>query len=222
LPRWRVNYGPVRNDGGVTRVTRHMTSFAVNWDYRCPFARNAHEHVIEALRDGASWDVRFVPFSLGQVHVAAGEPDIWDRPADDRGLLALQAGVVVRDRFPEHFFDAHLGLFALRHDEGRHLEDEAEIRRVLTSKGVDADAVFAEIATGKPLAQVRTEHTASAEEHEAWGVPTFIQGDAAVFVRVMTRPAGDGPYAHRTIQRIVDLLTDMPELNEFKHTSLKR
>ena len=27
--------------------------FAVNWDYRCPFARNAHEHLVEGLDAGA-------------------------------------------------------------------------------------------------------------------------------------------------------------------------
>jgi len=37
-------------------------TFAVTWDYRCPFARNAHEHVLTALDAGADWDVRFVPF----------------------------------------------------------------------------------------------------------------------------------------------------------------
>jgi len=199
-----------------------MTEFAVNWDYRCPFARNAHEHIIEGLRAGAGWDVRFVPFSLGQVHVQEGEPDIWVRPQDDRGLLALQAGVVVRDKFPDRFLDVHEALFALRHDEGKHLEDPDEVRRVLEEKGVDAGAVFAEIESGAALEKVRTEHTASAEELDAWGVPTFMQGDRAVFVRLMERPQGDGELAQRTIERVLDLLGDFPQLNEFKHTSLKR
>jgi hypothetical protein len=39
-----------------------VTDFAVTWDYRCPFARNAHEHVLAGLADGADWDVTFVPF----------------------------------------------------------------------------------------------------------------------------------------------------------------
>jgi hypothetical protein len=199
-----------------------MTDFAVTWDYRCPFARNAHEHVVAGLKAGAGWDVRFVPFSLGQVHVAEGEPDIWQRPEDDSGLLALQAGVVVRDRFPDQFLDVHLGLFALRHDEGKHLKDEAEVRRVLVANGVDADAVLAEVAGGSALERVREEHTAAAEESEVWGVPTFVAGDAAVFVRLMTRPQGDSELATRTIGRVVELLTGFPELNEFKHTSLKR
>ncbi|HEX8803515.1 MAG TPA: DsbA family protein [Acidimicrobiales bacterium] len=199
-----------------------MTDFAVSWDYRCPFARNAHEHVVTALQAGAPWEVRWIPFSLAQVHVAEGEPDIWQRPQEDSGLLALQAGVVVRDRFPDRFFDVHVALFALRHDEGRHLRDADEIRRVLTEHGVDADAVFEEIAGGGPLATVRDEHTAAVEDAEMWGVPTFVHGDEAVFVRLMERPRGDAEVARRTIERVVDLLVGFPQLNEFKHTSLKR
>ena len=203
-------------------LTNPMTDFAVTWDYRCPFARNAHEHIIEALRAGAPWNVRFVPFSLAQVHVAEGEPDIWTRPQDDTGLLAMQAAVVVREQFPDRFFDVHEALFALRHDEGKHLEDPGEVRRVLTASGVDADKVFREIEGGEPLDRVRREHTAAAEDHEVWGVPTFVEGEAAVFVRLMERPRGDAELARRTIERVVGLLTEFPELNEFKHTSLKR
>lgn len=198
------------------------TAFAVTWDYRCPFARNAHELVVEGLRAGADWDVSFVPFSLAQVHLSEGQTDIWERPSDDSGLLALQAGVVVRDRWPERFGDVHVALFALRHDQGRHLSDESEVRRVLSDQGVDADAVLAEIASGGPLDQVRKEHTAAALEHEVWGVPTFVQDNSAVFVRLMERPKGDGNYARRAIDKVVTLLGDMPELNEFKHTSLSR
>jgi hypothetical protein len=199
-----------------------MTDFAISWDYRCPFARNAHEHVVAGLKAGAPWSVRWVPFSLAQVHVAEGETDIWQRPEDDSGLLALQTGVVVRDRFPDRFLDAHVALFALRHDEGRHLTDADEIRRVLTEVGVDADAVFAEIDTGAPLATVRDEHTAAVEDNEMWGVPTFVRDDQSAFVRLMERPRGDGDLARRTVDRVLGLLTDFPELNELKHTSLKR
>ena len=163
-----------------------------------------------------------MPFSLGQVHVAEGEPDVWERPEADTGLLALQAGVVVRDRFPDRFLDVHEALFALRHDHGRHLEDEAECATCSPSTGVDADAVFAEIATGAPLETVRDEHDAAADDHDVWGVPTFVQGDDAVFVRLMDRPRATAPLAIRTIERVVDLLDGFPELNEFKHTSLKR
>ena len=67
-------------------------SFAVTWDYRCPFARNFHEHVLTGLEAGADWDVRFVPFSLDQVHVAEGDPDVWDDPSRGRRETSASAG----------------------------------------------------------------------------------------------------------------------------------
>jgi hypothetical protein len=197
-------------------------AFSVTWDYRCPFARNAHEHVLVGLRAGAPWDVTFVPFSLGQVHVAEGEPDIWGRWQDDSGLLALQAGVVVRGKFPDRFLDAHEALFALRHDHAGHLRDETEVRRVLEEQGVDADAVLSEIESGSPIAAVQAAHEAAAKDHHVWGVPTFVLGDQAAFVRYMDRPQGDADRAIATIERTLDLLEGWTDLNEFKHTSIPR
>lgn len=199
-----------------------IRSFSVTWDYRCPFARNAHEHVIEGLRAGAAWDVTFVPFSLGQAHVADGQEPVWGRWRDDSGLLALQAGVVVRDKFPERFLDAHEALFALRHDLGGHLRDDDSVRATLDAQGVDADAVLAEIASGHPILTVQDEHDAAVTGPKVWGVPTFIVGDQAAFVRLMDRPGGDGPRAIATIERVLDMLDGWPDLNEFKHTSIPR
>ena len=198
------------------------TAFAVSWDYRCPFARNAHEHLIEGLRDGADWDVTFVPFSLNQVHVHEGDPDVWDDPTKASALLAMQVGIVVRDRHPDRFLDVHQALFTARHEEGRDIREEPILRDILTEQGVDADAVFGEIADGWPIEQFRKEHEAAAGDHKVWGVPTFIREGQAVFVRLMTRPQGDAALATKTIDRVVDLLTGFPELNEFKHTSIPR
>ena len=199
-------------------------TFAVTWDYRCPFARNAHEHVLTALEGGADWDVRFVPFSLGQVHVAEGDTDVWDDPSKDTGIVALQAGVIVRDRVPDKFRTVHRDLFAARHDHGLKLNDDAVVREVLDRHGIDVDEVFAAIEDGTALKQIRTEHEAAVEQHNVWGVPTFISGDEAVFVRLMDRaPAGTDPASsRRSIERVIDLLDGWPELNEFKHTGIKR
>src|SRR5205823_13606012 len=107
-------------------VASHMSlSFAVTWDYRCPFARNAHEHLLTALAAGADWEVRFVPFSLGQVHVGEGEADVWDEPEKDTGVVALQAGTLVRDLRPDAFPAVHRALFAARHDHGLKIKDRA-------------------------------------------------------------------------------------------------
>jgi len=198
------------------------TTFSVTWDYRCPFARNAHEHVVAGIRGGADWDVTFVPFSLNQAHVEEGGIDVWDDPSKVSALLAMEVGIVVRDRFPEQFLDVHSALFRARHETGRDIREESVLRELLTEVGVDGDAVFAEIEDGWPLDQFRKEHEAAVRDHEVWGVPTFIAGDQSVFVRLMTRPQGDTELATTTIQRVVDLVTGFPELNEFKHTSIPR
>ncbi|MGH9062685.1 MAG: DsbA family protein [Acidimicrobiales bacterium] len=199
-----------------------VTAFSVTWDYRCPFARNAHEHLVAGLAGGAEWDVEFVPFSLSQVHVEEGQPDVWDDPSKAPDLLALEAGVVVRDRFPASFPDVHLALFRARHDEDGDIRDEAVVRQALTDHGVDADAVLAEVAAGWPRETVRKAHEAAVAEHAVFGVPTFVSGDEAVFVRLMTRPGEDTGLARRTIDRVLDLLAEAPELNEYKHTTIAR
>jgi hypothetical protein len=98
------------------------------------------------------------------------------------------------------------------------------VRDVLVRHGVDADDVFAAIEDGTVLKQVRTEHETAVEQHKVWGVPTFISGDEAVFVRLMNRaPDGADPeVSRRSIERVIDLLDGWPELNEFKHTGIKR
>ena len=197
-------------------------SFAVTWDYRCPFARNFHEHVVTGLEAGADWDVHFVPFSLDQVHVAEGELDAWDNPNVCGSLLAGQVGVAVRDHWPEQFLAAHHALFACRHDHGADLRDEVVLRNAVAGVGLDAAAVFAEVEAGWPLTTFRKEHEASVSENKVFGVPTVIAGDEAVFVRVMNRPNGDADLAVSTVERVLDLLIGWPELNEFKHTSIRR
>jgi hypothetical protein len=196
--------------------------FSVNFDYLCPFARNAHEHLVAGLEAGADWDVAFTPFSLVQNHVEEGGTPVWEDPEHAKGLLALQAGVVVRDRFPERFGPAHVALFAARHDHGGDLSDPDVVRRALEGAGVDADKVMDEIAEGWPLKSVQAAHEAWVADHHAFGVPTFVVGDRAVFVRLMTRPEGDGDVARKTIDRVLSLIVDDVGLNEFKYTTIPR
>ena len=130
--------------------------------------------------------------------------------------------MVVRDHFPEQFLDLHFALFAARHDEGRQIKDPEVLRDVLWSAGIDDEAVFEIIDSGAPLDLVRKEHEHAAANHSVWGVPTFIAGDRAAFVRLMDRPAGDREHARRTVERVIDQLVGFPALNELKHTALDR
>lgn len=196
-------------------------SFGITWDYRCPYGRIAHDHIVHGLRAGADWDVTFIPFCLGQSHVEEGMPDVWDEPDSDSGLLALQVGVAVRDNQPHAFVDLHHALYEFRHARSGDLRSRDALSNVLRGCGLDPDAVFDEVESGRPLATIRGEHTRYAQSHQVWGVPVFIMGDAAVFVRLLDRPDGDEALAQHTVERILDLI-QWENLNEFKHTSVPR
>lgn len=198
--------------------------FAITFDYLCPFARNAAEHVLTGLEGGADWDVAFTPYSLSQGHVADDDIDVWDRedPFATSGILALSVGLVVRDLHPDRFGAVHRALFAARHDHGADLKDPAVIAGVLAEHDLDAEAVLATAREDQALKQLRAEHEAGVRDHTVWGVPTFIGTERAVFVRVMDRPDGDVTHATRTIERIVDLVEGFDTLNEFKQTVLPR
>lgn len=204
--------------GFIPSVTR---TFGLTWDYRCPYAHIVHDHVVTGLRAGADWDVTFLAFSLGQSHVEYGQPDVWDEPTRDSGLLALQVGVAVRDHFPQHFLDVHDGLFKLRHRRSGSLVMRDQLSAVLTDAGVEPDAVFAEVNRGAPLAAIKQEHTSYARSHDVWGVPTFVVGDAAVFVRLLDPADGNAQLAVTTVERVLDQI-QWPILNELKHTSVPR
>jgi len=206
---------PPTLDGGAL-------DFAVTWDYRCPFARNFSEHVLVALAKEPGWTVRWIPFSLNQAKVAEGGLDVWDDPSMAGARLAVEVGVAVRDSFPDVFPLLHEALFAARHDDALDIRQESVIRQILTNNGLDADEVLAMVADGGPRETFRREHLAVVASHQVFGVPTVVVGDDAVFVRVMDRPGGDADGARATVERALALVRDWPELNEFKHTSIRR
>jgi protein-disulfide isomerase-like protein with CxxC motif len=194
--------------------------FILTYDYLCPFARNANEHAVTALRSGVGMEITFLPFSLAQSHVEEGEPAIWGskNPLRRSGILALAVAEAVREHEPERFLDAHLALFALRHDQGGDLRDAAQVERALTDAGVDAAAALA--AAPAMLERVASTHQRLVDEHQVWGVPTFIGRDRAVFVRFLDRPEGDEERARQRIQLAAQLLDGEPMLHEFKQVDL--
>jgi predicted DsbA family dithiol-disulfide isomerase len=194
-------------------------SIAVTFDYRCPFARNGHEAVVNAVRDGTDIEFRSVPFSLDQAHVEEGDTPVWERDPSEwgTGTTALLYGIAVRDAFPERFLDAHLALFAARHDHGKKLGHGHEdvLRDAVAGVGLDPDAVAAEVWSGRPLKTLAVEHTDAVDRWNVFGVPTFCEADEAVFIRFMERGRADD------LLRAIELL-DWTRLNEFKRTRVPR
>jgi len=190
-------------------------TITVTYDYRCPFARNAHEAIIHAIDAGSEIAWQFSPFFLDQPHALPGEPPVWERPTGQQGTgaRAIAWSVVIRDRFPEQFGAWHLAAFAARHDRGLHIEDAAVLREIAREVGVDTDLVEAEVATGAPLAEAGRAHQEVVDRYDVFGVPTFIEDGVATFIRFMERDRVDD------LERAVGLL-DWTRLNEFKRTQL--
>jgi len=192
-------------------------SIAVTFDYRCPFAYNGHTSVMSAVAAGADLEVRYLPFSLDQAHVEEGGTPMWERDPSEwvGGVVPLLYGIAVRDAFPERFLDAHRALFEVRHVHGKKLQEEENLREAVASVGLDVDAVAAEAWNGKTLKTLAAEHTEAVDTWAVFGVPTFIEGDEAIFVRLMER---DRP---EDVDLVLGLIGSI-RLNEFKRTRIMR
>ena len=100
----------------------------------------------------------------------------------------------------------------------------------IAEKPIDDDISLEELVTtykelvhsGAPIAEIRRSHEQAVNEWAVFGVPTFVMDGRAVFVRLMSRPRGDAALARRTIDNVVQLLEDHPDLNEFKYTTLSQ
>jgi predicted DsbA family dithiol-disulfide isomerase len=176
-----------------------MKTFTVTYDYLCPFARIASESLVDAVAAGAA--------------VA-----VWDRgPSDEqgRGVLALFWSLAIRDGFSESFLEFHKSLFNAKHDDLVDIGDEAVLRDIATKVGLDADAVAAAVETGVPAKTLEAEHTALVEDLGVFGVPTFIAGEEAVFVRFMERHKLDD------LDKVIDMIS-WTNVNEFKRSRIPR
>jgi hypothetical protein len=196
-----------------------VLKFQLSYDYRCPFAKNLHLHVVTALRAGADFDVNFVPWTMSQGYKADGAPDVWDDPSRDEELLALAASSSIRDFQPEYFLDAHEALFRARHERAVRLVTVEEISDVLSSTGVDLVHVWADVESRRPH-KVIGESFREFDRYEAFGVPTIVVGDDATFVRYMTTPNDHPEESIAVIELLVNLIVNQSALNEFKHTKV--
>ncbi len=196
-----------------------MKTFDVSYDYRCPFAKNIHLHLVTALEAGADFDVNFVAWTMSQGYKAEGAPDVWNDPARDAELLSLAVSVSIRDQQPDRFLRAHAALFRARHERGIRLVTMEQIEQVLADQDIDLAMIRDDVASRRPH-KVIGANFERYEALEAFGVPTFVVGSDATFVRYMTGPTDDAQASIKLIDSIVTLIEAQPELNEFKHTRL--
>ena len=195
-------------------------AIAVTFDYRCPFAYNGHAAVVAAVRERRRPRRPLRPRSRStrSTSTRASRP-VWEREPGDwgTGVLALLYGIAVRDALPR----------PVPRRAPRTVRGAPRARRRSSAtrtccatrwrpRGLDPDAVAEEAWSGRPLkATARPEHTERSTGYAVFGVPTFIEGDEAVFVRFMERGAST------TSSGSLDLL-QWTRLNEFKRTRIPR
>ena len=196
-----------------------MTSFDLSYDYRCPFAKNIHLHVLKALNAGADFEVTFVPWTMSQGYKTEGALDVWNDPEFDGDHLSLAVSVSVRDQQPELFLATHEALLRARHEQANRLVTFDEIDRVLGPLGVGLDQVRADVASRRPHEVIGKSYE-EFSTYEAFGVPTFVVNGDATFVRYMSTPSDDGEASVKIIESLITLMARQPDLNEFKHTRL--
>ena len=198
-----------------------MPDVTVSYDYRCPFAKNIHLHLVAALRHGTQFAVTFAPWTMSQGHKEESEPDVWDDPSRDAEHLALAVSVSVRDEQPEHFLGVHEAFYRARHERGQRLVEWDQIVEILRPLHVDVERVSADVASRRPhrvLADTYREFAG----YEAFGVPTFVVNGDATFVRYMDPPTDDSSASVALLEQLYGLMTTSTALNEFKHTRVAR
>ena len=89
------------------------------------------------------------------------------------------------------------------------------LRDAVASAGLDPDAVAEEAKSGRPLKTPRRRAHRARRAVGVFGVPTYIEGDEAVFVRFMDRGKVDD------LERMLELL-QWSALNEFKRPRIPR
>jgi hypothetical protein len=196
-----------------------MTTFDLSYDYRCPFAKNIHLHVLKALSVGADLNVTFVPWTLSQSSRSDGGPDVWNDPVFDAELLSLAVSISIRDQQPDLFLLSHEALFRARHERAIRLVTMKEISDLLSPLGVDMDAVERDVASRRPHEVIGKSYE-EFSTYEAFGVPTFVVNGDATFVRYMTSPTEDADASTKIIEALLTLMANEADLNEFKHTRL--
>ena len=194
-------------------------SIAVTFDYRCPFAYNGNAAVVAALRAGSDIEFRFTA--------------VLARPGAHRGGRAAGVGARARrsgapacsrcctaspcaTRSPSSSSTRTSRCSRPRHDKGLKLGHEDVLRdAVADGRASTPTRSPRRSRSGRPLKTLAAEHTEAVDKWAVFGVPTYIEGDEAVFVRFMERGRVDD------LERMLDLL-QWTRLNEFKRTRIAR
>jgi predicted DsbA family dithiol-disulfide isomerase len=189
----------------------------VFFDYLCPYVHQAWLLLRRVREADADVRVEWRYFSLRQVNLGDGEPDVWAplpegaRPAS--GLDAFRGAEAARRQ--GRFEPFHDGVLAARHEERRSIDDRGVLEDVAGRSGLDVRRWREDMADPHILASLERDHTEAALQLGVFGTPTLVvPGGGAAYVRV--RPAPEGEEALRFFHDLLDAIGGRPYLLEVK------
>jgi len=201
----------------------HNGTLKVWTDFLCPWARIGAFWLRNVEAAGAlDTDVEWKTFSLENINLPEdGDADeLWTTAPERRGLFPAAAAKWVQTQAPESLGSVQKAMFDARHVDHEKIGQPEVTAKVLSSVGLDGDAVTKEIADDpKWLEAARADHDEAAGLG-VFGVPTFVFGDAPpAFVRLLE--VTDGDRAVEIYHRVRASALD-PTIHELKRPALVR
>ena len=190
-------------------------SFAVFYDYLCPFVYRASV-LLQNVRDSGQRpiDIRWRYFSLIQVNSKDDGWTIWDAlDSEARGRLAFKAAEAARRQGA--FDDFHMALLRARHEKRVDIDDVAVVEQVAEDSGLDLDRFRTDIADPQIVSALERDHRAAVAEYGVFGTPTFVfDAGATAYVRLSEPPEASDSVA--IFDRVISIAAEEPRILEIK------
>ncbi|MGH2760872.1 MAG: DsbA family oxidoreductase [Actinomycetota bacterium] len=164
-------------------------------DFLCPWARIGAFWISNVEAAGKlDLEIEWKTFSLENVNLPeeASADELWDTPAERRGLIPAAAAKWLQTNAPESFPTYLRAMFDARHVDKEKIGKPDVTAKILTSAGLDGTGIVGEVTSDpKWLLAARADHD-EANELRIFGVPTFVfPGVNPVFVRLLEVTEGD-------------------------------
>lgn len=197
----------------------------VYFDYSCPYVYRATEWLYTLDEHASSApQIEWRYFSLAQVNYKARDGwKVWNAPTESadweeqnfaRGLRFFWASIAAKAQGEDAFARYHIALARAIHAERRELTAFAPLVELAGEVGLDTAKFEASLGDATLLEQLAVDHAAG-EAVEAFGVPTFVIGDAEPAYVKLTRKL-DADEAVQFWGEFSQLVADRPYVVEIK------
>ena len=167
---------------------------------------------------GDNLDITWKNFSLQQINSKEG-PDwkVWEQVDlhEARSLLASVAGEAAKRQGGEAFDRFHLALLTARHGGDRiPLNEDQPLIEVAEKAGLDVERFKKDLADPELVQVVARDHEESAEQHGAFGTPTFVfENGQSAYLKTFIPPEEESV---ETFEHFVGLMSSRSYIGEVK------